>query len=118
MRTVYLNDKTPESERKELEAILSKFQKRFPDKRLLALQLDGFSHCVVYDDVPKTQKYHFIEVSFYMGQWEELEHAKAAGRDVRLQKLARDFLADAGFNGHLSYQGNPKEIIFVEPEDR
>ena len=118
MRTVYLNEKTSESDRKELEAILNKFQKRFPDKRLLALQLDGFSHRVIYDDVPKTPKAHAIDVSFCMGQWEELEHAKAAGKDVRLQKLARDFLAEAGFDGHAWYQGNPKEIIFVEPEDR
>lgn len=118
MRTVCLNDKTPESDRKELEAVLGKFQKHFPDKRLLALQLDGFSHRVIYDDVPKTPKAHAIDVSFCMGQWEELEHAKAAGKDVRLQKLARDFLAEAGFGGHSSYQNNPKEIIFVEPEDR
>lgn len=118
MRTVSLNDKTTENDRKELELILNKFQKHFPDKRLLALQLNGFSHRVIYDDVPKTPKAHAIEVSFCMGTWEELEYTKAAGKNVRLQKLARDFLAEAGFAGHASYQGNPKEIIFVEPEDR
>lgn len=98
--------------------ILESFKKLFPDKRLLAIQLDGFSHRVVYDDVPKTPRAHAIDVSFCMGQWEELEHAKAAGKDVRLQKLARDFLAENGFGGHAFYQGNPTEIIFVDPEDR
>lgn len=107
-----------ESEEEGRQRTLELFQKYFPGKRLLALQLDGFSHRVIYDDVPNTPKAHAIVVSFCMGQWEELEHVKAAGNDVRLQKRARDFLAEAGFGGHASYQGNPKEIIFVEPEDR
>ena len=100
--------------------ILESFKKLFPDKRLLAIQLDGFSHRIVYDDVPRAPKAkaHAIEVSFCMGQWEELEYAKAAGKDVRLQKLARDFLAENGFDHHYDYQNNPTEIIFVDPEDR
>lgn len=98
--------------------ILESFKKLFPDKRLLAIQLDGFSHNIVYDDIPKTPKAHAIEVSFCMGLWEELGYVKAAGGDVRLQKLARDFLAENGFDHHSDYQNNPTEIIFVDPEDR
>lgn len=98
--------------------ILESFKKLFPDKRLLAIQLDSFSHRIIYDDIPKTPKAHAIEVSFCMGLWEELEHAKAAGKDVRLQKLARDFLAENGFDHHLDYYNNATEIIFVDPEDR
>lgn len=118
MKTVYPNNESSGYSQEDLKLIVSKFQKHFPDKRLLALQLDGFSHRVIYDDVPKTPKAHAIDVSFCMGMWEELEHAKAAGKDVRLQKLARDFLTEAGFDGHAWYQGNPKEIIFVDPKNR
>ena len=103
------------AERERLESL---FHEKFPDKRPLALQLDGFSHCVVYDDVPRTSSYHTIDVSFCMGPIEELEYAKAAGKDVRLQRLAREFLAEAGYSGHYSYQGNPTEVILVNPEDR
>lgn len=118
MKTVYPNDKSSGYDKEDLELELRKFQEFFPGKRLLALCLDGFSHHVIYDDVPKQPKANSIEVSFYMGQWEELEHAKAAGKDVRLQKAARDFLTAIGFNSHISYQGNPTEIIYVDPEDR
>lgn len=118
MKTVYPNDKSSGYDKEDLELELRKFQEFFPGKRLLALQLDGFSHRVIYDDVPKTQKAHAITVSFCMGTWEELEHAKAAGKDVRLQKAARDFLTALGFNNHASYQNNPTEIIYVNPEDR
>ena len=82
------------------------------------LQLDGFSHRVIYDDVPRTPKAHAVDVSFCMGQWEELEHAKAYGKDVRTQKLAREFLEEAGYSSHYQYQCNPTEVILVEPEDR
>lgn len=103
------------AERERLESL---FHQKFPGKRLLALQLDGFSHRVIYDDVPRTPKAHAIDVSFCMGPIEELEHAKAAGKDVRLQRLAREFLAEAGYSGHCFYQGNPTEVILVDPEDR
>ena len=103
----------------ERERLERTFAEKFGnDKRLLCLQLDGFSHRVIYDDVPKTPKAHAIDVSFCMGQWEELEHAKAYGKDVRTQKLAREFLEEAGYSSHYQYQCNPTEVILVEPEDR
>ena len=101
------------AERERLESL---FHEKFPDKRLLAIQLDGFCHRIIYDDVPRSGMANGIYVSFCMGPIEELEHAKAAGKDVRLQRLAREFLAEAGYSGHYLYQGNPTEVILVEPE--
>ena len=107
------------AERERLEKIFAeKFGK---ERRLLCIQLDGFSHRVIYDFVDpllKTPKALAVDVSFCMGQWEELEHAKACGKDVRTQKLAREFLAEAGYSSHYQYQCNPTEVILVEPEDR
>jgi len=117
MRTVYPNKKSSGYDKEDLELELKKFQEFFPRKRLLALQLDGFSHHVIYDDIPKTPKAHSIEVSFYMSESEELSHCM--GDENRyLQKAARGFLTAIGFNSHISFQGNPTEIIYVNPEDR
>ena len=103
------------AERKRLEAA---FAAKFPDKRLLALQLDGFSHRVIYDDVPRSEKVHAFDVSFCMGAWEELGYARARGEDVCAQRLAREFLEEVGYSSHLKYQDHPVEVILVEPEDR
>lgn len=104
------------AEKERLETIFA--EKFGDDKRLLCLRLDGFSHRVIYDDVPRTERPHAVDVSFCMGQWEELEHAKAYGKDVDTQKLAREFLEEAGYSSHYQYQCNPTEVILVEPEDR
>lgn len=103
------------AEKARLESL---FHSKFPDKRLLALQLDGFSHRVIYDDVPRTPKAHAVDISFCMGQIEEIEHAKARGDDVRVVWRMREFLEEAGYSGHWQYQGNPTEVILVMPEDR
>lgn len=103
------------SEKARLESL---FREKFPDKRLLALQLDGFSHRVIYDDVPRTPKAHAVDISFCMGQIEEIEHAKAYGKDVRVIWRMREFLEEAGYSSHCQYQNNPAEVILVMPEDR
>jgi hypothetical protein len=117
MRTVYANDPKGEYDKEDLELELKAFQKFFPGKRLLALCLDGFSHRVIYDDVPKTPKAHAVYVSFYMGEAEEMSYAKTDEDRAKL-KAARGFLTAIGLNTHVSFQGNPKEIIYVNPEDR
>lgn len=94
------------------------FAERLPGKRLLALHLDGFSHTVIYDDVPKGYKPNFVDVSFCMGEAEELSFCKSHGTDPEVQKAARAFLRDIGYDHHSSFQGNATEVRFVEPEDR
>ena len=117
MRTVYPKDKSSGYDKEDLELELRKFREFFPNKRLLALQLDGFSHKVVYDDVPKTPKAHLVVVSFCMGESEELSYCDSE-EDRNLHKAARGFLASIGFGGHASFQNNPMEIIYVKPEER
>lgn len=117
MKTIYPNLPSSGYDKEDLELELKKFQESFPGKRLLAIQLDGFSHCVIYDDVPKTPKAHSVEVSFCMGEDEELHYCRSE-EDRNLHKAARKFLTALGFNGHASYQNNPTEIIYVDPEDR
>lgn len=109
--TEYLGaEKTAEIERR--------FGELLPKKRLLALQLDGFSHGIVYDDVPRGACAHRIDVSFCMSPEEEIAYAEAIGQTAESQKAARAFLADIGYGGHASFQGRAVEIRFVEPEDR
>ena len=101
----------------EASRLESEFAKAMPGKRLLALQLDGFSHRVIFDDVPKTPKAHGVSVSFCMGEAEELSHCE--NEEEKATHLAiRGFLAACGYNSHFSYQNNPVEIILVQPEER
>lgn len=117
MTTVYPNDPYNGYNKKDLEFEMGKFWEFFPGKRLLCIQLDGFSHCVIYDDVPKTPKAHAVEVSFCMGLDEELAYCHSEGEKA-LKKAARSFLSAIGFAEHSSFQNNPVEIIYVDPEDR
>ena len=84
----------------------SEFKKRFKalykGKRLLAVQLDGFSHRVVYDDGYANSTVEFDEFSGCMpeGNW---------------SSNAMDFFKGVG---HSAYQGNPTEYIYLEPSER
>lgn len=103
---------TPE----ELAAELRCFRKHFPKKRLLAIQLDGFSHRVIYDDIPREGKAHAVSVSFCCSEAEWLAGLTEEEREDA--KAARAFLTDIGYTSHSWYQGNPTEVIYVMPEER
>lgn len=117
MRTVYANNPNSGYDSEDVKKELEAFQRFFPNKRLLAIQLDGFSHNIVYDDVPKSEKAHVITVSFCMGAAEELSYCGTED-ERKLQTAGRGFLEYIGLNSHAGYQNNPKEIIYVLPEDR
>jgi hypothetical protein len=76
-----------------------KFAEKFPTFRLLAIQLNGFSHKVFYD-----LGSHYSPVSVL--EWSAYTDGKGA-----LQELFDGF-------PHLSYQGNPIEYVYVRPEKR
>jgi hypothetical protein len=85
----------------------TKLKKRFKEiygkeLRLLAVQLDGFSHRVVYDNGEADSNVNFDEFSGCMteGNWS----SKSVG-----------FFKDIG---HSAYQGNPTEYIYLEPNQR
>ena len=79
-----------------------RFKKAYPKQRLLAVQLNGFSHRVVYDAGTKDSPVKCDEFSGCMpeGNW-------SSGSSVMFAGV-----------GHNEYQGKPKEIIYVLPEGR
>ena len=117
MASYHVSDPNRGLTQEELDTELRYFQKRFPGKRLLAIQLDGFSHHVIYDDVPKTPKAHSVEVSFCCSEEEWLGYCPTEEKRAEA-KAARDFLRDIGHTSHACYQNNATEIIYVWPKDR
>lgn len=118
MATYNVKNKNHGLTEEELAAELKQFAKYFPHKRLLALHLDGFSHHIIYDDSPRTEvREHSVEVSFCMSESEELSYCDSEEKKA-LVKAGRAFLSAIGYNNHSYYQGNPTEIIYVEPEER
>lgn len=115
--TVYVKDPRSGYDEEDVAIELKRFAQFFPNKRLLAIQLDGFSHGIIYDDIPKQPKAHRLEVSFCMGDAEALDYCRGS-EEVALQKAGRAFLRAIGLGVHACFQGNPKEIIYVMPEDR
>lgn len=114
--TVDAKDRRSGLKKADRKEILESFGERYPGRRLVALQLDGFSHTVVSDDGTKEGPLWFDDVSFCMGEQEELSYCPEGKRE-RL-KAARAFLTDIGYTGHSQYQGNALEIVFVQPQDR
>jgi len=87
----------------ELENKLQqRFQTFFPKKRLLAVHLNGFSHCVFFDNGKSKDEIEFESFSGCMpeGRWSYEATMLFAGI------------------GHINYQNAPLEIIFVEREKR
>jgi hypothetical protein len=84
------------------QVLKQRFKKLYPGRRLLAVQLDGFSHAVVFDGGNRDSKVTRESFSGCMpeGRWS----AGAAGMFAGI--------------GHNEYQNNPKEIIFLLPEER
>lgn len=76
-----------------------RFEKVFKGKRLLAIHLDGFSHSIFFDSGNKDSMIEREEYSGYTHNTKELEYV--------FQGI-----------GHLSYQNNAKEIVYVYPNKR
>lgn len=84
------------------KTLLERFKTLYPKKRLLAIQLNGFSHKVFYDDGKAGSTFKVEEHSGYhlIGE---------VGSKVT--KLL-------GSIPHYPYQNNPEEIIYVKPNER
>ena len=92
-----MENKTLKQELKE------KFKKIYGEEyRLLAIQLDGFSHAVIYDKGTRDSEIMKEEVSNY---------APELKWDDKAQKLLGDI-------GHYQYQNNAKEYLYVHPNKR
>ena len=76
----------------------------YDDLRLLAVQLDGFTHRVIFD-FGKNTKIHSLSYSVYITLYPSLELTDA---------LSTFF---EGY-GHLCYKHNAREIVYISPERR
>lgn len=80
----------------------SRFAKLYPNKRLLAIILDGFYHSVFYDDGTAESKIKIDRYSNYMPENKNL---------IPLGEMFKGYE-----NGY--YQNNAKEIVYVKPNKR
>ncbi len=78
------------------------FKKAYPKNRLLAIQLNGFSHKVFFDEGTKESQVKCDEWSGCMpeGGWSSRASTLFAGI------------------GHSGYQNNAQEIVYLNPEER
>ena len=114
--TVHVKSKHSGISKAERQEIKHAFHQHFPDRRLLAIHLDGFSHEVVYDGKKKDTDITYVHVSFYCSEAEELHYHPEEEWDR--QREARAFLRDIHRDSHSPYQGNAIEIVFVDPGER
>jgi hypothetical protein len=84
------------------QVLKQRFKKLYPGRRLLAVQLDGFSHRVVFDGGSAADPVTRESFSGCMpeGRWSAAAASLFAGI------------------GHNQYQNNPQEIIFLLPKER
>ena len=84
--------------------VQKRFEELFPNKRLLAMKLDGFSHTVAYDYGYDDPGYP-VQVKTYTAYAPELK------QDKRVATL---------FSGipHGNFQGNPFVFHWVQPDER
>ena len=86
----------------EKELLKSRFEKLYPNKRLLAIQLNGFTHTIFYDNGKAGEK---VQVARYTNY---------APEDKTLLPLGEMF---AGYP-NINYQSKSKEIVYVDPDKR
>jgi hypothetical protein len=85
------------------ETLKARFKASYPaGARLLAVQLDGFSHAVIFDGGKASSP---VQREIFSGCMPEGKFPSRAA-------------AVLGPVGHSAYQGNPKEIIYTLPGDR
>lgn len=84
-----------------------RFKAEFPKKRLLAVQLNGFSHRVVLDEGNAKSRPQYLEYSAYL-----------SSSEISDKKLNTSLANIFEGVSHYAYQGNATEIIFVQPNER
>lgn len=110
-----LMEEVEEEDLEELkDALKSRFNETFKgNERLLAIQLDGFSHHIVYDFGDKTSQIQRVEFSNYVSKQEFLFNRPQISEEL-YNKLKTIFESI----GHQTYQNNAKELIYVRPDER
>jgi len=85
-----------------------RFEENYKGKRLLAIQLDGFSHKVIYDEKEKGAPVCGVKVDYYSGCMGQAEAESYGYNSATAIKM---------FEGYPNYvyQNNAKEIVYVKP---
>ena len=95
------------------EELKKRFNEYFKGYRLLAIQLDGFTHRVIFDCGSAKSEVIGLNFSNCMGKNEFLTYNKNISDKVYYD-LVNLF---EGFP-HFSYQNNAKEFVYIRPEER
>ena len=82
------------------------FKKVYNDKRLLAIQLNGFNHTIFYDNGKSDSEINIERYSAYT----DLGFDKAKELFNLLSKIEIVY--------HEAYKHDPKEIVFIDPQER
>lgn len=82
-----------------------RFKKYYPNKRLLAVHLNGFSHSIFMDDGTAESSVQISRVTCAPEQRDGNTNTPEA------KKFFEDY-------PNYKYQNNAKEIIFVTPDER
>jgi hypothetical protein len=85
----------------------TRFNELFPELRLLAIQLNGFSHKAYFDNGNKQSGIQSYEFSNYLSVSEIDNHST----NDKFKSLFSGF-------SHYSYQKNAVEIVYITPEKR
>jgi hypothetical protein len=85
----------------------TRFKELFPELRLLAIQLNGFSHKAYYDNGNKQSGIQSYEFSNYLSSVEIDDHST----NNKFKSLFSGF-------SHYSFQNNAVEIVYITPEKR
>jgi hypothetical protein len=84
------------------EILKERFEKFYPGKRLLAIQLNGFNHSIFYDNGSSSDE---IEIARYSNFAPEIKELTPLGE-----------MFEGYPNGN--YQGNAVEHLYVKPDER
>ncbi len=87
-----------------------RWNKLFPNKRLLAVQLNGFTHSIFYDEKSPRAK---------VGEYKQLVYSDCMSKaEARSYGMNEDNVVEffTGFPNYM-YQNNAIEIVYVMPKD-
>jgi hypothetical protein len=89
----------------------ARFKQVFPNYRLLAIQLNGFTHSVYFDSGNADSRIQKLSFSNYLGNMEKMRMGISIDIDNNLKTLFSGF-------PNLYYQHNATEIVYILPEKR
>jgi hypothetical protein len=89
------------------ELFQQRFKELFPESRLLAIQLNGFTHTAYFDNGNKQSGIQSYAFSNYLSNCE----IKDLTTNGKFKELFSGF-------SHYSYQNNATEIVYILPNER